>query len=212
MNTECPEYLVVAGGKGSGGRQVDAVEVLIEEQWFFLPSLPQARSQFLDNMNSVLYHGNVYLMNGYNTFHCKLDSLVLSCRLATEDGGVDREDMLWNTVPNNHHSCPLAFGGRLVAIDKGNGTLYAYRPLNKSWVVVGFFPRSLFFSQSATILPNGDLVLFGRTGMLKSELKGRERESILEPLTRGNLDCMVCPLKFVWSHVYRIKDQPCCPL
>ena len=171
VNTQNPEYLVVAGGNGSDRSPLDTVEVLIENQWFSLQSLPKPRKLYNNNITSVIHNGNVYLMNGFNTDYCTLKSLFGSCGGLARTGKFDRDAALWKTLRNVHQSYPVQFGRQLVVMCE-SGELNAFSPLTRCWVYVESFPRSEFFSESAIVIPNGDLVLIGISGLLKGALKG----------------------------------------
>jgi hypothetical protein len=70
VNTGAPEYLLVAGGWPPS--QVLVVEVLMEGQWWTLPSLP---SPFYHGCQSIVHNGNLYIDN----VHCDLQALLASC-------------------------------------------------------------------------------------------------------------------------------------
>jgi hypothetical protein len=94
VNTGTPEYLLVAGGHPS----FLVVEVLMEGQWWSLPSLPyyQPHSSYL--ISATIHGGTLHIGGAY----CDLQSLLASCQ--TPNGTVRSDpDGLWSVVNYEFH-------------------------------------------------------------------------------------------------------------
>lgn len=73
-NTGTPECLVIAGGVGVDGNDLDTVEVLVGEQWSVVQPLP-GKYQCL---KSVIHDGKLYFMGGGawgDVYCCEVNSL-----------------------------------------------------------------------------------------------------------------------------------------
>ena len=124
-----PELLVVVGGRSSGGKYVDVVEVLLREQWNTVDPLPTP----CWNVRSTLHEGNIYLMGGwgqnYYAYSCTATMLLMSCEEGISDGS-----SLWRKFKApGERTTPASYLSRLISIDQ-LCTVRAYNNVAQSWV------------------------------------------------------------------------------
>ena len=175
VSTRSPEVLVVAGGVGSGWRELDVVELLLGSQWSTVDPLPAS----CYSMHSTLHDGNLYFMGGRGqddtvyTWSC--NSLISSCRTNTT---TDRP--LWRHFKGPHDfTGAVSFSSRLVSIDSN---IRAYSSVSQSWVeATSTGDKSHVFTPyaAAAVLPTGELIYahtFG--GVYKVKLSG-ERYKVM---------------------------------
>lgn len=176
-----PDYMVIAGGVGVDGH-VSVVEVLVEEQWSIVQSLPELRSI----SNFAFHNGNLCLVGGLagkQVFcYCRLVSLLDSVS-SPETGS------LWGyfDAPPMHESTIVSFGRQLILVSGrcfspsfSSYKIHAYSPFTQSWVQVGDMPSEIY-SGATLVLPTGELVSIGGYGYLgrtpcvyKASLKGKK--------------------------------------
>ena len=154
--------LIVAGGEGSRGQELDLVEVYNGRQWATAQSLPRACC----DMKSAVHNGIWFLVGGWSqdteVFCASLESLVAS----TQSEVTER---VWKTLPEVRHvwSSTAVWGGRLMAVGggktRGNSDILSYSPHTQSWVKVGDLPVGLN-STCTTVLPTGELLVVGGWG------------------------------------------------
>ena len=175
VSTRSPEVLVVAGGKGSGGRNLDVVELLLGDQWSTVDLLPAP----CNSMHSTLHDGNLYFMGGREqgdtVYTCSCTSLISSCGTNTT---TDRP--LWRQfkAPSNY-TAAVSYSSCLVSIDCWR-TIRAYSSVSQSWVEVTSTGYSSHgrntlsgFSMAAAVLPTGELVYaLDYDGVHKIKLSG----------------------------------------
>ena len=171
VSTRSPEVLVVAGGKGSGGRRLDVVELLLGDQWSTVDPLPASCYY----MQSTLHDGNLYFMRGegqgYTVYTCSCTSLISSCGTNTT---TDRP--LWRQfkAPGNR-TAAVSYSSRLVSID-GLCNIIAYSSVSQSWVVAtspGDRSHVSTTYVAAAVLLTGELVCAVRYGgVFKVKLSG----------------------------------------
>ena len=170
VSTRSPEVLVVAGGQGSFGRELDVVELLLGDQWSTADPLP-ARCW---GMQSTLHDGNLYFMGGTGqrdtVYTCSCTSLISSCGTNTT---TDRP--LWRQfkAPSGY-TAAVFYSSHLVSID-GRCSIRAYSSMSQSWVEAtstgdrsdGYTPY-----MAAAVLPTGELVCAHKDGVYKGKLSG----------------------------------------
>ena len=107
VSTRSPEVLVVAGGKGSGGRKLNVVELLLGDQWSTVDPLPAP----CYSMQSTFHDGNLYFMGGWRqgdtVYTCSCTSLthhvVLTLQQTDHYGGSSRDlvaTLLLSPIPH----------------------------------------------------------------------------------------------------------------
>ena len=171
VSTRSPEVLVVAGGKGSGERELNVVELLLGDQWSTVDPLP-APCYF---MHSTLHDGNLYFMGGGRqddtVYTCSCTSLISSCGTNTI---TDRP--LWRQfkAPRDHTGA-VSYSSRLVSIG-GWCIIKAYSSVSQSWVEAtsaGDRSDRYTYSVAAAVLPAGELVYAHKYGgVYKVKLSG----------------------------------------
>ena len=171
IGTRSPEVLVVAGGWGSGRRELNVVELLLGDQWSAVDPLP-APCYY---MHSTLHEGNLYFMGGVgqgNTVYtCSCTSLISSC-----GNNTTRDRPIWKQfkAPSDF-TAAVSYSSRLVNIDCGC-IIRAYSSVTQSWVkATSTGDRSHVFpgSVAAAVLPTGELVCSNRYGgVYKVKLSG----------------------------------------
>ncbi len=150
VTTGTPESIIVAGGRGEDGADLDTVEALVQEQWSTCQSLPKP----CFGMNSTIHNGKLYLTGGYAVFYCDLVSLLSSSQCEQP-----LASSLWNRfVACEEDSIPVSMGQHLIAMDEN--TINAFSPPTKSWIHVEDLPVGVTCG-AAIVLPNGVLFMIG---------------------------------------------------
>ena len=143
VNTQDPEYLVVAGGEGGvvngdWNTVTVKVEVFANGQWFTVQSLPNIVS------GGAVLNGYLYLLTDHGfIIHCTLESLLHACRKKVEYT-IDDEEILpqvWKRfvalppVKGTKHHQILAFNNYLIAMVESvhEPAIYAYSFCKKHW-------------------------------------------------------------------------------
>jgi hypothetical protein len=103
VNTGTPEYLLVAGGDPSRDK---VVEVLMEGQWWSLPSLPYTHFVY----GAATIHGRTLHISGV---YCDLQALLAS-RQAPNNTVRSDPDGLWSEFHFFHLFHPVSFQGKLL--------------------------------------------------------------------------------------------------
>ena len=169
-STGSPEVLVVAGGKGSGQRELNVVELLLGDQWSTVDPLPAPCFYTC----STLHDGNLYFMGGRlqddTVYTCSCTSLISSCGTNTT---TDRP--LWRQfkAPRDY-TAAISYSSRLVSIDS-RCTIRAYSSVSQSWVeATSTGDRSHRYTNyvAAAVLPTGELVCASEDGVYKAKLSG----------------------------------------
>ena len=182
--TTTQNNLIVAGGEGSEGEELDLVEVYNGRQWATAQSLPWACC----DMKSAVHNGIWYLVGGLGqdteVFCASLESLVAS----TQSEVTER---VWKTLPVVRHewSSTAVWRGRLMAVGghpyddssdhyNNSSDILSYSPHTQSWVKVGDLPVCLS-STCTTVLPTGELLVVGGWGT------GSRSDRVFRGLLRG---------------------------
>ena len=160
MNTETPEYLVVAGGVGVSHTALKTVEVFTGKEWCTIEHLLKPCYY----LKSTKHEGKYFLCGGdhqgSDVYSCDHRLLLESC----EQSGIS--DSLWSPFQGPlRWSSPASFGQHLISIGGGDTTHYSDNisvlyPHNQSWVHVGKLPFALH-SAASIVLPTGELVVIG---------------------------------------------------
>ena len=171
VSTRSPEVLVVAGGKGSGGRKLNVVELLLGDQWSTVDPLPAPCFY----MSPTLHDGNLYFMGGEGlgdtVYTCSCTSLISSCGTNTT---TDRP--LWRQfkAPRDN-TAAVSYSSHLVSIDCWC-IIRAYSSVSQSWVKptsTGDRSHGYTAYVAAAVLPTGELVYAHRYGgVYKVKLSG----------------------------------------
>ena len=172
VSTRSPEVLVIAGGKGSGRRNLDVVELLLGDQWNTADPLPAPCFY----MCSALHDGNLYFMRGVEqcdtVYTCSCTSLISSLGTNTT---TDRP--LWRQFKGPHdNTAAVSYSSRLVNIDI-NCNIKAYSSVSQSWVEAtstGDRSHHYIGSVAAAVLPTGELVFAREDGVYKIKLSGEK--------------------------------------
>ena len=171
VNTRSPEVLVVAGGQGSGWRELNVVELLLGDQWSTVDPLPAP----CWDMCSTLHDGNLYFMGGGRpgdtVYTCSCTSLISSCGTNTTT-----DTPLWRQFKGpNCNTAAVSYSSRLVSIDT-NYTIKAYSSVSQSWVEAtstGDSSHEYTNFVAAAVLPTGEFVYAHRFGgVYKIKLSG----------------------------------------
>lgn len=156
-----PEYLVVAGGVGKMNEPVGVVEVLVDNCWKSVCSLPKP----CFSVRVAFHYGIVYLIGGPGSFHCevfcKLESLIATC--AETSIGRSNYIQLWKPFHSQHRVySPVSFGDKLIEVGRREDCkILAYSPMSQSWIHVGDLPVNLS-ATTALITPANELAVVGR--------------------------------------------------
>ena len=171
------DHLVIAGGLGVNGVELNSVEVYNGHEWSPTRELPRA----CWHMKCTLYKGCLYLMGGVGqgqkVYYIEIEHLIANCTTAsdlTTSSGL--EEKTWKKITSIPHerSALAAFGGSLVAIGGGDlfsptSKMYAYAPGPAGnsplqlWIPIasGNLPTNLI-SICAVTLPSGELMSIER--------------------------------------------------
>ena len=169
-----PEFLVVAGGKGSDDRSLNVVEVLLGDLWNTVDPLPQP----CWDMCSTLHDGNFYFTGGdkqENTIYtCSCTSLFSLCRQTNTDSKTTIS--LWKIFRAPWDTMGiLSYSSRLISIDS-YCTIRSYSSMRQSWVKTTSERRSVDASNcmAAAVLHTGELVIAHKNaGMYKVHASGK---------------------------------------
>ena len=171
VSTRSPEVLVVAGGKGSGWRKLNVVELLLGDQWSTVDPLPAPCS----SMQSTFHDGNLYFMGGWGqgdtVYTCSCTSLISSCGTNTT---TDRP--LWRQFKApRKYTAAVSYSSRLVSISS-RYAIGTYSSVSQSYVEAtstGGMSDTNTNCVAAAVLPTGELVCaleYG--GVYKVKLSG----------------------------------------
>lgn len=156
INVSSPtEAIVIAGGRGSDGRVIDSVEVLLEEQWYTVQSLPKK----CYGMKAIIYNERLYLVGGNglscDIYFCKLSMITTKEML--------RSNSMWNLFAKtpSEATCIGSFQHELVAITAKDGKMFAYHTFTKSWLHVGDAPIDIGVGALPIGFPSGDMMVIG---------------------------------------------------
>lgn len=165
VSTRAPECLIVVGGEGENS-YTDAVEVLRENQWSTVQSLPK----FGHNIRSIIHNGNLYVTSeGYRFIrYCKLELLLSSS---------NNDSTVWRELegPGTPISSCTSLGKQLLVF--GQQTLccrdyqqdiriFTHSPHTQSWVAVQDMLRYVHCCASVT-LPSGKIMAIVRNDWLE---------------------------------------------
>ncbi len=163
VGTTSPEVLVVAGGHGSDNRELDVVEVLVEDNWHSVNPLPKR----CYNMTSTLHQDEVVFTDKYSNriFICEIDSLISSCTTSS------KHKSTWRHVRAvNSQTATVSYSSRLVNIYSG-GTIRCYS-MSQSWIEVTSTGSKINYNSfsAASTLPTGDIVVAIDSGVYKLKM------------------------------------------
>ncbi len=166
-----PEVLVVVGGRGSHGKWLDVVEVLLNDHWTTADSLPSS----CWNMGLTFHEGNFYFTGGDGKreilFICSLESLI-----ASAGNGRTRRQTIWRTVTTLTAIFAIAsYVSNLIGID-GYSTIRSYSNKTDEWIETtseGDRPEEKHSGWIATaVLSTGQLLVASEDGVHKGTLSG----------------------------------------
>ncbi len=167
-----PEVLVVAGGRGLHGKNLDVVEVLLNDHWTTADSLPSS----CRDMRSTFHEGNFYFTGGIGKrtvlFICSLESLI-----ASASHGRTRRQTIWRTVTTlTDIFAIISYVSNLIGIDKYS-TIRSYSNKSEVWIETtseGDRPEQKYnVGYIATaVLSTGQLLVANRDGVHKRTLSG----------------------------------------
>ena len=166
--------LIVAGGRGEGGKVLSTVEVMNTEnnQWSTAADLPEP----LYWASATVCGDQLYVLGGHNKDHistksvytCLVSALLQSCFQSSED-----KASIWRQVADlpvdsstceSYHGRLLAIGGKM-ELEKPTTAIYMYNSTTDSWEIISHMMtgrRDCF----AAVLPscNQLVVVGGYTG------------------------------------------------
>ena len=173
--------LIVAGGRGAGGRVLSTVEVMDTEnhQWFTAASLPEP----LYLASATVCGDQLYMLGGVHkdsraryVCTCSVSALLQSCvpnTLEVKLEGTSLEDKanVWRQVADlpvtrsaceSFHGRLLAFGGRIKDSWEPTTAVYMYNSTTNSWEIINHMttPRCDCFT---AVLPDNRIMVVGGT-------------------------------------------------
>ncbi len=163
-----PEVLVVAGGWGSRGEDLDIVEVLLNDHWTTADSLPSSCWK----MRSTFHEGNFYFTGGEHKekilFICSLESLI-----ASASNGSTRRQTIWRTVTTLADILAIiSYVSNLICIDDYS-TIRSYSNKTEEWIeTTSEGDRPVGICIATAVLSTGQLLVANRDGVYKGTLSG----------------------------------------
>ena len=170
--------LIVAGGRGEGGRLLSAVEVMNTEnhQWSTAANLPQR----MYYASAIVCGNHIYMLGGVDkrtstksVYTCSVSALLQSCVPSSLEAKLERTSLsdkasVWRQVadlPVTRSTCE-SFHGRLLAIGgrddsrKATTAVYEYSSSSNSWEVISHMTTGRYDCFTA-VLPNNQLMVVG---------------------------------------------------
>ncbi len=167
-----PEVLVVAGGRGSSGKRLDVVEVLLNDHWTTEDSLP---SSYWD-MRSTFHEGNFYFTGGVGEreilFICSLEPLI-----ASASNGWTTPLTIWRTVTIPTRAYAIASSlSNLISIDDYS-KVRIYSNKTEKWIETtsegdGPGQKNNGGFIATAVLSTGQLLVAIQDGVYKGTLPG----------------------------------------
>ena len=162
------EYLLVAGGQDISGNHSDVVEVLVENQWIVVDSLPLP----CNTMQCTLHEGCVYFLGRNAILYCKCDALHSWIKKRSSV----KKERLWKHFRTDHTPITLiSYGNRLVSVDE-ELTVRAYYDKNQCWIetISKNNDGTIVSAKAATaVIESGELILaYGDDAAYKISLSG----------------------------------------
>ncbi len=163
-----PEVLVVAGGWGSSGEDLDVVEVLLNDHWTTADSLPSS----CYGMRSTFHEGNFYFTGGLGKrkilFICSVESLT-----ASASNGRTRRLTIWRTVTTlTDIFAIISYVSNLIGIDR-HSTIRSYSNKTEEWIeTTSEGDRPVGGCIAAAVLSTGQLLVTSGNGVYKGTLSG----------------------------------------
>ena len=131
-----PECVIVAGGEREDSTIITVVEVLLEEQWFTVPST------LVDPYNASFQNGIVIFFNSNEAnevnliVYCRLQSLLAACMQSHDlshdsipEGSSSLQSTLWKSIRLPYKwNYPMYFGQRLTTNAYPDTRLYIFYP------------------------------------------------------------------------------------
>ncbi len=167
-----PEVLVVAGGSGSHGKDLDIVEVLLNDHWMTADSLPSS----CWDMRSTFHEGNFYFTGGANKwqilFICSLESLIASASI-----GRTTPLTIWRTVTTPAHTRAIASSLSNLIVMDGYSTVRFYSNKTEKWIETtsegdGAGLKNNYGMIATAVLSTGQLLVAVKDGVYKVTLSG----------------------------------------
>ncbi len=163
-----PEVLVVAGGIDSHGKNLDVVEVLLNDHWTTADSLPSS----CRDMQSTFHEGNFYFTGGYGKekilFICSLESII-----ASASNGRTRRQTIWRTVTTlTKIFAIVSYVSNLIGIEI-DSTIRSFSNKTEEWIETtseGDRPVSGWIATA--VLYIGQLLVANIGGVYKETLSG----------------------------------------
>lgn len=156
VNTGSPECLAVAGGTG---KDLCMVEVLIENQWWYVGEAPGP-------VNNIIFHKDRLYLSGASeglVYHCDFKMLRDFCLRSHQDHSSKLPKPAWsafNSYGNLNHLL-VSHGEHLLAVAIDDNIISAYSSKSNSMVPVGIFELVHdVHAFDAVVTPTGKLIVF----------------------------------------------------
>ena len=182
-----PEYVIVAGGEREDRTHLTEVEVLLDHQWFTVPSV-------LTNPHYASFHKGVLYFSASTVddkqdfiVYCRLQSLLAACTQSHDSISTSLQSTLWNSIKlpaGRKH--PVYFGQRLTTNEYPDMRLHFFYPeytahhecpdenkVYRQWVYASDMPDSSS-SVFVTTLPTEEMLVIaaGVVGSARRVYKG----------------------------------------
>ena len=156
-------WLLVAGGRDAGGRDLATVELLntSTNQWLAASSLPTPCSYMTSaTVNNLGY----FVTDRKQVFRVSLPDIVSQ---TVDQSTASKSPTLWRRLPDTplERSTAISLRGYLIAVggyhdNRTRTDIHLYQPESEQWTKVGDLPNVRFYC-SCVELPSGELLVAG---------------------------------------------------
>ena len=165
ISTRSQQEVLIAAGGVSGGRALDVVEVLIDNNWHKAHPLPKP----CRDMRATVHQDEVVLTDwdSSSIYSCSIASLISSCT------HTNTHTQVWTgSRAPGQFTITISCYSRLVNIDRWS-VMRGYWNRSQPWVEVsGPDKGRKYIATAAAPLPTGDIVVAGRYGVYRVKVSG----------------------------------------
>ena len=154
ISTKNPEALVVAGGWGREGKEVDTVEVLMEDEWSTVQPLPKK----CYGIKAIIFNERLYLAGGN-----RQGRVVFTCKVKSVTDKDLSKSNLWGSITSlpSEAAYMASFQQELVAFTERSKKIFAYHTFTKCWVHVGDIPKDIRVEAFPITFLDGSVAVLG---------------------------------------------------
>ncbi len=168
INTGSPECLVVVGGcLAHKSADVDAVEVLVNEEWFIVQHLPNS----VKDPKCYVHNGTLIVVSRIDddpAYCCHVESLLASCVPSQGGEKASQSCDTWKSFNKLDELCMswsrfssfLSFQQQLVAFTRYSIEMFC--PFSQTWIKLGNLPEveyGFYNGLTSMVLTTGDIAI-----------------------------------------------------